>query len=936
MALLLFCSANLWAKTASEARAKKAVRGWLKAESQPLGTALGKQITNVETFSDADEQLIYYVVYLQPSGFVIVPADDLVEPIICFVAKGTYNPSDDNPLGALVSRDLPSRIYAARSPQISGYTNVQKANHKKQPQSFEQICLDAQDKWVKLQNYADSIVEPMGETIISEVWVDPFVLSTWGQKTVDNISGGISCYNYYTPGDDPIWSPGRSANYPCGCVAAGMAQLMRYYQHPTAGVGTPSFTIYVDGVDHSVSLRGGNGSGGPYVWSNMVLQPDSSITSPERQAIGALCFDVGVSISMAYTSSGSSASLHDATQSLKDTFGYNNAIYGYNSNNNIGSGLNGMVNPNLDAGYPAALSLSGSSGGHVAICDGYGYNTSTLYHHLNMGWDGLDNAWYNLPYVDAYYTYDSVVGCVYNVFISSSGEIISGRITDLGGNPISQAAITATGTGTYYATSNSQGIYALVNVPSNTSFTVSASKPLHAFTDQYVSTGQSSDWASTSGNLWGVDFVSQSATPPTANSEVVSALSGTTETIILNATDEGYPDPPAQLTFIITSLPTHGRLTDPAAGRITSVPYTLANNDNIVDYWPCTYYTGQDFFGFKANDGGTPPQGGDSQIATITIDVNNVISTTFAPSSNTYAYWPLYTSYHDSRTQVIYLSGEIGDAKTITDLALDFYEAPGQTLNNWTIRMKHTTLSAYPGFPLFETTGWTTVFQGNEPPSPIGWRNFSFQTPFEYNGTDNLLIDFSHNNSSCSTNGSCMVSGTGNNRVLFAYADSTHGDPLDWTSYTLPVSYTEYVPNIKLIATIPAQPITGDFEPDCDVDMDDLGVLNEQWLFEKLSVDIDFGTNGSDGIINFLDWTVFAAAWQSGPMSPNWDPKCDITPQGGDQIIDAKDLAVFVEEWLKVGSYYLNADIAPEPDGDDIVNMLDFAAFAENWLAGLE
>ena len=48
-----------------------------------------------------------------------------------------------------------------------------------------------------------------------------------------------------------------------------------------------------------------------------------------------------------------------------------------------------------------------------------------------------------------------------------------------------------------------------------------------------------------------------------------------------------------------------------------------------------------------------------------------------------------------------------------------------------------------------------------------------------------------------------------------------------------------------------------------------------------------------------------------------------------------KDLAVFAEEWLKFGTYYLKADIAPEPDGDNRVNMLDFAALANNWLAGV-
>ena len=297
-----------------------------------------------------------------------------------------------------------------------------------------------------------------------------------------------------------------------------------------------------------------------------------------------------------------------------------------------------------------------------------------------------------------------------------------------------------------------------------------------------------------------------------------------------------------------------------------TVPYTLVNNGNTVDYWSCPYFAGQDSFYFKANDGGTPPEGGDSEPATVTIDVDNVIYTTFEPQTNAYAYWPMQTYFEDSRTQVIYLAGEIGDAKTITDLALDVYEMPGEILNYWTIRMKHTSRSTYLSYPLFETSGWTTVYQNNESISSTGWQNFHFQNDFEYNGTENLLIDFSHNNSSFSYDGQCMVSDTDSDRVLFAMCDSTHGDPLDWSDSTAPNLYgATAVPNIKLISTLSIQPMTGDFKPDCNVDMYDL--------------------------------SIFASAWQSGPSDDNWDPDCDIY-ETVIPVIDMLDLSVFVGYWL--------------------------------------
>ena len=180
--------------------------------------------------------------------------------------------------------------------------------------------------------------------------------------------------------------------------------------------------------------------------------------------------------------------------------------------------------------------------------------------------------------------------------------------------------------------------------------------------------------------------------------------------------------------------------------------------------------------------------------------------------------------------------------------------------------MKHTTQSYYSGYPQLETSGWTIVYQGNEPASPDGWRNFSFQTPFEYNGTDNLLVDYSFNNSSSSTNGVCFVSDTGATRVILAMSDSQHGDPLSWDSYTLGISIASAVPNLKLISTIPANILAGDFNSSCSV--------------------------------NLPDFAIFSAAWLSTPLDGNWDQQCDIAPPL--DIINILDLEMVVDNWLVI------------------------------------
>jgi hypothetical protein len=181
--------------------------------------------------------------------------------------------------------------------------------------------------------------------------------------------------------------------------------------------------------------------------------------------------------------------------------------------------------------------------------------------------------------------------------------------------------------------------------------------------------------------------------------------------------------------------------------------------------------------------------------------------------------FPMYTYYHDSRTQVIYLKSEVGGARRITGLALYVDTLPGQTMNAWTIRMKHTTLASY-GTAGWDGTGWTVCYQANETVTQTGWVNFQFTTPFDYDGTSNLMVDFSHNNTSFTSAGAVRSSlSTTGSRALYYYTDSGYGDPLTWSGTTQPSLTSTNVPNLRLTALTPGgggslpvdPPVTGNF-----------------------------------------------------------------------------------------------------------------------------
>ena len=497
--MILLLSGGLWARPTTAYEAEMAVMGWLHGGMKPLGVDLGRSVSDVESFEDDEGRPVYYIVHLQPSGFVIVPAEDSVEPIVGFADEGRYDPSFENPLGALVTSDLYGRVAASRNtftPQVELTTGV-----TQHPES----------KWRDLIHRGENPRDTFGLMSLvglSDVRVIPLLQSEWGQTT----ACGQDCYDYYVPN-----------RYPCGCLATAMAQVMRYFEHPAAGIGVHEFEITVDEVIRSAQTRGGDGAGGPYHWDDMMLRPRSNcsaVTQIQCQAIGALCYDVGVAVKMIYESGGSAAFLPDGRDALLYIFQYDHAVMAYDAGRDISMHLNEIINPNLDAKCPVILAIINPdqrNSGHAVVCDGYGYESATLYHHLNMGWEGIGDIWYNLPNIDSSRArYASLFGCIYNIQISGNGEIISGRILDPDGRPIVNVPVYAEGGGLapYTAVTDDRGIYAFVGLDPNTAYTIWPEAEGTVFASRSVETGSSRDDVAASGNRWGIDFYAETVLEP--------------------------------------------------------------------------------------------------------------------------------------------------------------------------------------------------------------------------------------------------------------------------------------------------------------------------------------------------------------------------------------------------------------------------------------
>ena len=485
-AVLVLASSVSIAKPVSIAQVKAVVRSWMFSSASTFGNDSNRRIAKVSKRQLTSGVTLYYIVDMSPTGCVIVSSDDLIEPVIAFLPDGYTTITKDNPLIAWLDADMQGRhkalfdgknIYKPLASRVSGH------------------AARNQSRWKQFT----SNVSAWSDTA-ADVRVAPLVSTQWGQSEIGN---GEYCYNYYTP-----------RHYPSGCVATSLAQLIRYHSWPEEGIGTRESRIVVDSVSQMATTLGGDGNGGAYSYSTMPTSPSSDrfVSTDQLRAIGALCYDAGVACETQYNPNGSAATFASARRALLDTFKYENSIVFINSGKDITPNIPKICDSNLDAGLPVIFAIESPTSAHAVVCDGYGYNDSVIYHHLNFGWSGVCNAWYNLPETTS--PYKSVFMAIYNIFPKGTGEVVSGRVVDGEGRPISdtEVSITTTVSGkqiTLKTTTDIRGIYGIKNVPSNRDVTVVANKPGYSFNSVDVSVGSSRDNSAVCGNVSGVDITGQ-------------------------------------------------------------------------------------------------------------------------------------------------------------------------------------------------------------------------------------------------------------------------------------------------------------------------------------------------------------------------------------------------------------------------------------------
>ncbi len=199
--------------------------------------------------------------------------------------------------------------------------------------------------------------------------------------------------------------------------------------------------------------------------------------------------------------------------------------------------------------------------------------------------------------------------------------------------------------------------------------------------------------------------------PPRAYDGNFEAPSDTPVTVELRATDyDGGPNP---ISWEVVSLPAM-QLADAGNGHVITageLPYTLVSNGNEVIYTPSGGFYGNDSFTFQATDGGTPPEGGYSEIATVTglvlFGPPTIVTETLPEGCLDLNYGPFQLQADQGQPELSW-SLINGDEYIEIDLGENLFEATGTAMNwhaddnSWSYALPFT-------FPFF-TGEYTTIY----------------------------------------------------------------------------------------------------------------------------------------------------------------------------------------------------------------------------------
>lgn len=431
LAIGLSC-VHAWASSITPEQAATFAKTW---RSMRPRTFREKGNPSVRTVRGNADRTLFHAVNMPEGGFVIIAGDTSLDPIVAFSDTGTFEDKEGTPLYDILVADMSDRISSI-------------------------------DKYSKRPKF----IGEDGLETLSDIRVAPITQAKWTQNSFGLASD--YAFNLYTPN-----------NSPCGCVATAFITVMRHWCEPKTAVAPMTKMCWVGGYKTELQMMGGT-----YDWDMMPLEQSYDTTDDERAAIGKLAYDMSLAMHTWYNTNASGAYGELAADALAKDFGYKNVQIYDNQQYPLDSKsiekskeYRNAILASLDAGMPVIVSIANPHAAeHQAVIDGYGYNDSgTLFCHLNCGWAGQADLWYNIiavGVVDPFF-FTLIEDVSYNIHPTVAGDVISGRVLTESGLPVPGVTVKMMKSGSKVeeeTVTNDKGIFSFRFTGKGT-FTLSAS-----------------------------------------------------------------------------------------------------------------------------------------------------------------------------------------------------------------------------------------------------------------------------------------------------------------------------------------------------------------------------------------------------------------------------------------------------------------------------
>ena len=366
-----------------------------------------------------------FYIFSADSGFVIVAGDERVTPILGYSKTSRF-----------VTEDMPENLRW----WLEGYEEqIQYAIDNQLPPSEK----DAR-QWNDLKTGQRGVMQ-------TRVTVGPLTETLWGQQGRTNGSSGdpIDLYNQQCPEIS-------GAHCLPGCTAIAMAQVMRYWQHPTYPHGTKPPYIPSNPKHLELYPRSVNFDTCSYDWSKMPVILSASTSQDTVDEVAQFIYQCAVSISSNFGVSGTDATLLSVASALTDYFYYKPTSSHKFRASFSDATWKQMLKNDLSASPGRPVCYRGqyydnenNRHAHAWVCDGYEEVGENDYFHFNFGWYGGSyqsgepyNNYYSIDPVNKYLVLQYIDNQAAIFGIEPDEAVVSATVSpNVGG--------TVTGTGTY-------------------------------------------------------------------------------------------------------------------------------------------------------------------------------------------------------------------------------------------------------------------------------------------------------------------------------------------------------------------------------------------------------------------------------------------------------------------------------------------------------